>query len=80
MNGLDGLQLSHTINTLCPQILFPYARETIDSVLNRGGFPPLMLAPINFEAVFAQAVVMAQQQAEAAKAKSEEIPAATSLN
>ena len=75
VNGLDGLQLSHTINTLCPQILFPYARETIDSILNRGGFPPLMLAPINFEAVFAQAVVMAQQQAEAAKAKSEEAPA-----
>lgn len=64
IQGLDGIQLSHAINTLCPQILFPYARETIDSLLTRGGFPPLMLAPINFEAVFAQAVIMAQQQAE----------------
>ncbi len=63
INGLDGIQLSHAINTLCPQILFPYARETIDSLLTRGGFPPLMLAPINFDAVFAQAVMQAQQQA-----------------
>jgi len=67
INGLDGIQLSHAINTLCPQILFPYARETIDSLLVRGGFPPLMLAPINFDAVFAQAVAQAQQQAEAEK-------------
>jgi preprotein translocase subunit SecB len=57
INGLDGIQLSHAINTLCPQILFPYARETIDSLLT--------LAPINFDAVFAQAVMQAQQQAEA---------------
>src|SRR6187402_1497148 len=71
ISGLSGIQLSHAINTLCPQILFPYARETIDSILTRGGFPPLMLAPINFEAVFAQAVANAQQQA----AAQEEAPA-----
>ena len=70
INGLDGIQLSHAINTLCPQILFPYARETIDSLLTRGGFPPLMLAPINFDAVFAQAVMQAQQQANAAPSES----------
>ncbi|MES2676507.1 MAG: protein-export chaperone SecB [Pseudomonadota bacterium] len=63
--GLEGMHLSHAINTLCPQILFPYAREAIDSILVRGGFPPLMLAPINFDAVFAQAVEIAQQQAAA---------------
>lgn len=76
INGLDGIQLSHAINTLCPQILFPYARETIDSLLTRGGFPPLMLAPINFDAVFAQAVMQAQQQAEAAA----QSPAESALN
>jgi preprotein translocase subunit SecB len=77
VSGLDGIQLSHTINTLCPQILFPYAREAIDSILVRGGFPPLMLAPINFEAVFAQAVIMAQEQAQAAaNGKAAEAPAA----
>ena len=77
INGLDGIQLSHAINTLCPQILFPYARETIDSLLTRGGFPPLMLAPINFDAVFAQAVMQAQQQAEASAAAA---PAEAVLN
>ena len=74
--GLEGIQLSHAFNTLCPQILFPYAREAIDSILNRGGFPPLMLAPINFDAVFAQAVENAQQQAAAANAQE----APTTLN
>jgi len=72
ISGLEGIQLSHAINTLCPQILFPYARETIDSILTRGGFPPLMLAPINFDAVFAQAMMQAQQQAEAAATNSAE--------
>lgn len=67
ISGLSGIQLSHAINTLCPQILFPYARETIDSILTRGGFPPLMLAPINFEAVFAHAMANAQQQANTAE-------------
>jgi protein-export chaperone SecB len=73
ISGFEGLQLSQVINTACPQILFPYAREAIDSILNRGTFPPLMLAPINFDAVFAQAVVAARQQAEGTK----EAPATT---
>ena len=74
ISGLEGIQLSQVINSSCPHILFPYARETIDSVLSRGGFPPLMLAPINFDAVFAQAVVQVKQQAEAAKEKAETSP------
>ena len=67
ISGFEGIQLSQVINTACPQIIFPSAREAIDSILNRGTFPPLMLAPINFDAVFAQAVVVAKQQAESSK-------------
>jgi preprotein translocase subunit SecB len=63
--GIEGPQLSHMIHSACPQILFPYAREAIDSILIRGGFPPLMLAPINFDAVFAQAIEAARAQADA---------------
>jgi preprotein translocase subunit SecB len=63
ISGLEGAQLSHLIHSACPQILFPYAREAIDGIVVRGGFPPLMLPPINFDAVFAQAVVAAKQQA-----------------
>lgn len=69
-SGLAGPQLSHVINSQCPQILFPYARETIDAALTRGSFPALMLPPLNFDAIFAQAVQQANQQqatAEAAK-------------
>ena len=69
-SGIAGPQLSHVINSQCPQILFPYARETIDSALIRGSFPPVMLPPLNFDAIFAQAVQQANQQqttADAAK-------------
>jgi len=69
ISGLEKAQLSQVINTTCPQVLFPYAREVIDSTLSRGAFPPLMLPPINFDAVFAQAI----QQA--AKQKGESAPA-----
>lgn len=40
------------INSYCPSILFPYAREAISGLVERGGFPQLLLAPINFEALY----------------------------
>ncbi|HET8790039.1 MAG TPA: protein-export chaperone SecB [Modicisalibacter sp.] len=52
--GLQGDQLDHTLGAFCPNVLFPYARECIDNLVNRGSFPPLMLAPVNFEAMYAQ--------------------------
>lgn len=52
--GIEGQQLEHTLGAFCPNVLFPYARECIDNLVNRGGFPPLMLAPVNFEAIYAQ--------------------------
>jgi preprotein translocase subunit SecB len=47
----------------CPNILFPYARETVSDAINRGGFPPVILAPVNFEALYQQRL-MEQQQGE----------------
>jgi preprotein translocase subunit SecB len=70
ISGIEGPAITQLINTACPQILFPYAREAVDSILGRGSFPPLMLAPINFDAVFVQAITAAQQQA-AAQAQAE---------
>ncbi|MCE3253318.1 MAG: secB [Cellvibrio sp.] len=67
ISGIEGPAITQLINTACPQILFPYAREAVDSILGRGSFPPLMLAPINFDAVFVQAITAAQQQAQAEK-------------
>jgi len=46
----------------CPNILFPYAREAISDIISKGGFPHLLLAPVNFDALFAQH----KQQAEPA--------------
>ena len=48
----------------CPNILFPYAREAVSDLVTRAGFQPVLLNPINFEALFAQ---QKQQQAEAAE-------------
>ncbi|TWH76098.1 preprotein translocase subunit SecB [Azomonas agilis] len=66
IKGLDEDNLSHTLGAFCPSILFPYARETLDSLVIRGTFPALMLAPVNFDALYAQELENKQQQAESA--------------
>jgi preprotein translocase subunit SecB len=47
-------QLDHILLVFCPQTLFPYARTNIDSAMMMGSLPPIMLSPINFEAMRAQ--------------------------
>ena len=42
------------LSIACPNILFPYAREAVSSIITRAGFPPVLLAPINFEALYQQ--------------------------
>ena len=64
IKGIEGQQLAQVLNSACPNILFPYAREAIDNTLTKGSFPALMLPPINFDALFAQAVAQAKQKAE----------------
>lgn len=65
VSGAEGPQLAQIVNTLCPQILFPYAREVIDSCAVKGGFPALALPPINFDMLFARAVSEAARKAKA---------------
>jgi len=60
--GIDGEPLRQVLATVGPNILFPYARESIDALVVKGGFPPLMLSPVNFDALYRQAV--AQQAAQ----------------
>ena len=67
LKGVEGPQLQHVLSTACPTILFPYARETIDSMAARGGFPPLSLPPINFDALYAKAVKDNAKKAEEAE-------------
>jgi preprotein translocase subunit SecB len=49
--------------TACPNILFPYARETVSDIISRAGFPAVYLAPVNFEAIYLQRLQQAQEQA-----------------
>jgi len=56
IRGLPEDRLRRVLATNCPGILFPYIRETIDTLVVKGGFPPLMLAPVNFDAMFDEAL------------------------
>lgn len=67
-------QLSHMLGAFCPNTLFPYAREAISNLVNRGTFPPLNLAPINFDAIFAAYMQQKQQEAAQAEAAKSETP------
>jgi len=62
INGLEEDALNHTLGSFCPNILFPYARECIDALIVRGSFPPLMLAPVNFDALYEQAKLAQERQ------------------
>lgn len=61
--GLPPEQLSMALGIGCPNIIFPYARETVSDVVLRAGFPPLQLAPVNFEGEFLRQQQAAQTQA-----------------
>lgn len=62
IKNLDAASMSHTLGAFCPNILFPYAREALDSLVTRGSFPVLMLAPVNFDALYAQELQRMQQE------------------
>jgi len=63
IGNLPEAQLAHMLGAFCPNTLFPYARETVSNLVNRGTFPALNLAPVNFDALFAQYVQQAQAKA-----------------
>lgn len=60
--GLEPAQLAHALNVYCPTTLYPYAREEVSNAINRAGFPPLYLQPVNFDALYQQQLMQAQQQ------------------
>lgn len=60
ISGFSPEDLRRIAGTTAPTILFPYARECIDNLCVKSGFPPLMLAPINFEGMYQQALAQSQ--------------------
>ena len=61
IRGIPEGELPAVLGIVCPNVLFPYARETISDVVNRAGFPPVLLAPVNFEAIYQQQAAAAAQ-------------------
>jgi preprotein translocase subunit SecB len=68
IEGYEKEEFNAVVGSFCPNVLFPYARETISSIVMKGGFPEFVLQPINFDALFAQSrQQVAQREAEEAE-------------
>lgn len=68
IGGYEGDEFEAIVGSFCPNILFPYARESIASLVQKGGFPEFVLQPINFDALYMQSK---QQQMTAAAGETE---------
>ncbi len=62
VNGFDESGLDAVLGSYCPNVLFPYARQILSDLVQNGGFPPFLLQPINFDALYAE---QQRRQAEA---------------
>ena len=63
ISGYPDKEMGPVIGSFCPSVLYPYARETISSMVTKGGFPEFLLQPTNFDALFAQSQEQAMKQA-----------------
>jgi len=63
IRNVPEADLGPIVAIACPNILFPYARETVSDCVSRAGFPPVILQPVNFEALYQQQMAAAQQAA-----------------
>jgi preprotein translocase subunit SecB len=66
LSGFPQEQLGGMLGAYCPEVLFPFAREAISDLVGKGGFPQLLLAPVNFNALYMQHQQQQAQQAGAA--------------
>ena len=66
ITGYNEEEMGALIGSFCPNVLFPYARESISTTIQKGGFPEFILQPINFDALYQQSL---QQKAEGAAAE-----------
>lgn len=58
--GFSEQEMGPMVGSFCPNILFPYAREVVSDLVTKGGFPQLLLAPVNFDALYQQHVQQSQ--------------------
>lgn len=71
IKNIPEAEMGPMLGIYCPNVLFPYAREAVSDLITRGSFPQLLMAPVNFEALYAQQAQKRQQdeQATAGNAK-----------
>ena len=65
LKGFNPQQMGQVLGAFCPNILYPFAREAVASLVNKGGFPPVLLNPVNFDALYLQRQQNMQAQAKA---------------
>jgi preprotein translocase subunit SecB len=63
LDNFSEQEMGPMLGSFCPNILFPYAREVVSDLVAKGGFPQLLLAPVNFDALYGQHLQQLQQQA-----------------
>ncbi len=54
LSNFSEQEMGPMLGSFCPNILFPYAREVVSDLVAKGGFPQLLLAPVNFDALYSQ--------------------------
>ena len=67
LKGYDEAQKGSVLGAYCPNTLYPFAREAISDLVVKGGFPQLLLSPINFDALYTQKMNQAQNQSAASQ-------------
>ena len=67
MRNLSDDDARRAIGTICPNVLFPFARAAVSNLVTQGGFPQFLLPPVNFEALYERALLDASNQTSATK-------------
>jgi len=62
VKGFGEQELGPMLGSYCPNVLFPYAREVISDLVSKGGFPQMLLAPVNFDAIYMDHMKKQQEQ------------------
>jgi preprotein translocase subunit SecB len=66
IRGYTADESQRIVGAFCPGVLFPYARQAVSDLILRGGFPPFLLPPVNFDGLFQQSLEQAARQAQPA--------------
>ncbi|MCX4188438.1 protein-export chaperone SecB [Methylophaga sp. OBS4] len=69
LTGYSNEEMGPLVGSYCPNTLFPFVREVISDLVTKGGFPQLVLSPVNFDAMYLHQKEQAQQQAAAAQSQ-----------